>query len=115
MLHFCGWEGIPNHLEWWERYPSRMVNWAIYVEEIDLTQGRKRFPGRVLVGGFDNRPGALLHAGDRASIQAETMRLVRQAGAEALILGADCSMPEDLDPQHVRWMIEALEGENQGA
>lgn len=115
MLHFCGWEGIPNHLEWWERYPSRMVNWAIYVEEIDLTQGRKRFPGRVLVGGFDNRPGALLHAGDRASIQAETMRLVRQAGAEALILGADCSMPEDLDPQHVRWMIKALEGENQGA
>lgn len=112
LLHFCGWDGVPNHLDWWSHYPARMVNWAVYVEGCDLLQGRKRFPGRVLMGGFDNRPGALLHAGSREAIQAETRRLVRQAGAQALILGADCSVPEDLDPQHIRWVIQALEMED---
>lgn len=109
LLHLCGWEGVPNRLDWWSHYPARMVNWAVYVENLDLAQGRRRFPGRVLLGGFDNRPGMLLHAGCQADIQAETARLVREAGPQALILGADCSVPEDLEPRRIRWIVQALE------
>ena len=109
LLHLCGWDGVPNHLEWWDGYPTRMVNWAVYVEGIDLAAGRNRFPGRVLMGGFDNRPGALLHTGSREAIQAETRRILLEAGREGIILGADCSLPQDIDNAHLRWVVEAME------
>lgn len=110
LLHLCGWDGVPNHLEWWDAYPARMVNWAVYVEHIDLAQGRRRFPGRVLMGGFDNRPGTLLHVGSREDIQAHAREIVRSAGSRSLIVGADCSLPSDIDPVRIQWVIEALEG-----
>ena len=112
LLHMCGWDNIPNRLEWWDKYPAKMLNWDVHVEGVDLAQGRERFPGRVLLGGFNNRENELLHTGTREAIQAETRRLVREAGAEKLIIGADCSLPMDIDPARIRWVIEALENPN---
>ena len=112
LLHMCGWDNIPNRLEWWDKYPAKMLNWDVHVEGVDLAQGRVRFPGRVLLGGFNNRAGELLHTGTKEAIQAETRRLVREAGAEKLIIGADCSLPMDIDPARIRWVIEALENPN---
>lgn len=109
LLHICGWDNIRNHLEWWDRYPARMVNWDVDVEGVDMAQGRTRFPGRVLMGGFNNREGALLHAGSKEDIQKEAKRIVSEAGKEKLIIGADCSLPMDIDPVRIRWIIEALE------
>lgn len=109
LLHLCGWDGIPNHLEWWDRYPAKIINWDVDVEKIDMAQGRQRFPGRVLLGGFNNRAGSLLHSGAKEDIQAEARRIVAEAGAEKLIIGADCSLPSDIDPVRIRWIIEALE------
>lgn len=109
LLHFCGWDGAPNHLEWWDQYPAPMVNWAVYVENIDLAAGRSRFPGRVLMGSFDNRPQGVLYSGTKEAIQAETRRIVREAGKDGIILGADCSLPQDIDHQRIRWITEALD------
>ena len=61
------------------------------------------------MGGFDNRAGTLLHAGTRAQITAHTQRIVREAGAQGLILGADCSLPADIDLERIHWVIDALE------
>ncbi len=33
ILHCCGWAGIANHLENWQDYPAKAVNWAVYIEE----------------------------------------------------------------------------------
>lgn len=109
LLHMCGWDGIPDHLEWWENYPARMLNWDVDVEKIDLAQGRKRFPDRVLLGGFDNREGTLLPAGKKEDIKVFAKRIVREAGKKELIVGANCSLPMDIDPERIRWVIEALE------
>ena len=70
---------------------------------------RRGFPGRVLLGGFNNREGKLLHTGTKEAIQAEARRIVREAGKDRLIIGADCSLPMDIDPVRIRWVIEALE------
>ena len=112
LLHMCGWDNIPNRLDWWDHYPARMINWDVHVEGVDMAQGRSRFPDRVLLGGFNNREGELLHAGTKEAIQAEAQRIVREAGAEKLIIGADCSLPMDTDPVRIRWIIEALENMN---
>lgn len=109
LLHLCGWDNIPNRLDWWDKYPAKMVNWDVDVEGVSVAQGRERFPGRVLMGGFNNRVGTLLHAGSKEDIQAEAQRIVREAGKENLIIGADCSIPTDTDPVRIRWIIEALE------
>lgn len=109
LLHLCGWDGVPNQLDLWKDYPGRIVNWAVGVEGLSLAAGRALFPGRVVMGGFDNREGALLHRGEKERIRAFTRTLLQEAGAEGLIVGADCSLPPDIDPARIRWVIEALE------
>lgn len=109
LLHLCGWDGIPDHLEWWDKYPAKMVNWDVDVEDVSMAQGHERFPGRVIMGGFNNREGTLLHKGTKEDIQEKARAIVRDAGGKGVIVGADCSVPMDIDPQRIRWVIEALE------
>lgn len=109
LLHLCGWDGVPNQLDLWKDYPGRIVNWAVGVEGLSLAEGRSLFPGRVVMGGFDNREGALLHRGEKEQVRSFTRALLNEAGAEGLIVGADCSLPRDIDPARIRWVIEALE------
>ena len=109
LLHMCGWDGIPNQMELWAEYPAKIVNWASCVEGFGLVEGRKRFPGRTVMGGFDNRADALLPSGSKEAIQAEARRIVREAGKDGIIVAADCSLPNDINPERVRWVVEALE------
>lgn len=60
VLHCCGWAGIPNHLEVWQDYPAKAINWACFIEDMDLTQGKAFFGGKCVLGGFDNRPCGVL-------------------------------------------------------
>ena len=46
ILHCCGWAGDPNRVEVWQDYPSKAVNWAIYVENLPLKKGKEYFGGR---------------------------------------------------------------------
>lgn len=109
LLHMCGWDCIPNRLHRWDHYPTRMISWACYVENIHPAQARTRFPGKVLLGGFDNRPGTLLTDGSREEIQAHVRHIVQTAGKDELIIGADCSIPPETNPERIRWVVEALE------
>ena len=108
VLHCCGWAGIPNHLEVWQDYPAKAVNWACYVEDMNLSQGRDFFGGRCVLGGFDNRPLGVLFGGTKDEVQAETLRLVRQAGARGTILGADCTLPATVDIRRFQWVVDAV-------
>lgn len=31
-----------------------------------------------------------------------------------LIIGANCTVPRDIDPQHLQWAIEAVQKESEG-
>lgn len=108
ISHLCGWSGVKNRLECWEGLDSRVrvVNWATAVEELSLAQGKAHFAPRPVMGGFDNCPGSLLHTGGETAIKAETKRLLASVNGEA-ILGADCSLPADIDRAHIRWVVEA--------
>ncbi len=108
MLHMCGWDGLSNNLDWWD-YPSHLLSWAVYAENMSPAEARLRYPDRILVGGYDNRQGTLLHTGSKEDIQEHAREIVRTTGKDGLIIGADCSLPEDIDPQHIRWVAEALD------
>lgn len=108
VLHCCGWAGIPNHLEDWQDYPAKAINWACFIEDMDLSQGKVFFGGKCVLGGFDNRPGGVLFSGTRMEVEACTRALVQKAGTTGVILGADCTLPASIDKERIGWVVETV-------
>lgn len=108
ILHCCGWAGDKNRVEVWKDYPSKAVNWAVYVEELSLKDGKEFFGGRCVLGGFDNRKEGVLYSGTREQIKEETRKIVREAGKVGVMIGADCTVPGDISTERLRWVNEAL-------
>ena len=97
ILHICGYEGARNDVHLFTDYPAQVINWAVGPEGISLAEGRKLFGGRTVLGGFENGKEGLLYTGSQAVIQDETKRLIAEAGKVALIIGADCTIPSDIE------------------
>lgn len=113
ILHFCAWDEIKNQMQLWQDYPGRVVNWAIYVDGLDLAAGRDYFGGRTVMGGFDNRRGRVLYQGTREEVEAETRKILRDYAAatgslQGLIVGADCSFLTDFELERFNWVSQAL-------
>lgn len=110
VMHCCGWDadvaGTHNHLESWQNYPCGAVSWASSVDKLDA-KGVQAFFGKPTWGGFDNRKGKLLHVGTKEAIQAEARRLIEEAGNRGFMLGPDCSLPNDITTERIRWVVEA--------
>ena len=109
VLHCCGWAGIPNHMEVWQEYPAKAVNWACFIEDMSLSEGKKFFGGRCVLGGFDNRPQGVLYSGTREEIIAETNRILAESGRTGVILGADCTLPATVDIARFGWVVDAAQ------
>lgn len=109
ILHCCGWAGEKNRLQLWQDYPAKVINWAVFVEEMDLVEGKKFFGGKPVLGGYDNRKDGTLYSGTRAEVEDYTRKLVAQTGDNGIILGADCTLPADVDLQRIRWVLDTVE------
>ena len=70
-------------------------------------EGREIFGGRTVLGGFENGKNGLLYTGDKAAIQAETKRIIAETGTTGLVIGADCTIPSDIDEERIEWVREA--------
>ena len=115
ILHCCGWAGSKNNLELWKDYPAKCVNWAVFVENLPLPDGRFFFGDKAVLGGFETlhldetmtRYQGLLYTGTKEEIQDYTRELIRTFGKRGLMLGGDCTIGANLDHERVRWVIEA--------
>ncbi len=105
--HLCAWAGEKNNLEVWRDYPLAVFNWAVWIEGMSLAEGRDFFGGKTVMGGFDNRETGVLYSGTEETIKRATRELLAANGTRGLILGADCSLPADIDEDHIRWAAEA--------
>jgi uroporphyrinogen decarboxylase len=76
----------------------------VTVENVSLAQGRKLFDGKPVMGGFDSRKEGVLYKGSKAEIETETARIIREAGTIGTIIGADCTIPQDINIDHLRWV-----------
>ena len=108
VLHCCGWAGIPNNLEVWRDYPAAAVNWACFIENMGLSEGKEFFGGKCVLGGFDNRATGLMYNGTREEIQEFTRELVQNSGSTGVMLGADCTLPATVDVNHIQWVVDAV-------
>ena len=106
ILHICGYEGATNDLTVYENYPAKVINYASVVEGVPLSEGKKIFGGKAIIGGFDNTENGVLYRGSKEEIEKETVRLLDDAGTRGIILGADCTVPADISIEHLKWVRE---------
>lgn len=108
ILHCCGWAGDKNRLEVWRDYPAKAVNWAVFVEGLSMKEGKSFFGGKCVLGGFDNRKQGVLYRGTKEEIREFTDRLIEETGTDGFIVGADCTLPGDIDREHFKWVAERV-------
>jgi len=108
ILHCCGYDSNKNDLSVWKDYDAKAINWAVTIEKLDLAEGKKFFGGKAVIGGFDNRSGKLLHAGTKEEIQAFTEEILKKSGKVGVIIGADCTVPSDIDLERLQWVKDKV-------
>lgn len=87
-------------------YPCEVVNWGVYEQNPSLEEGKKLFPGKVLLGGLDDRAGVLVD-GPKEAIEQEVYSVLDRMGTTGFLLGADCTLPTEIPYAHIRTAVEA--------
>lgn len=105
ILHCCAWEEVANRLEDWADYHTSVVSWSRFIDGMDVCDAKKKF-GCTVWGGFDNRPNTLLYTGTRKEIEKETQRLIEEGNGSGYIIGADCSIYDELPTERIRWICD---------
>jgi uroporphyrinogen decarboxylase len=106
ILHICGYRGCKNHLGAWTGYRAKAYNWAVNVEGLSLAEGKKLFGGAAVIGGFANTADDPIYRGSRQEIEACAGKIIAETGAKGVILGADCTVPDDTPFEHFEWVRE---------
>jgi uroporphyrinogen decarboxylase len=101
LLHICG---DRMRLPLYADYPSHAVNWAATKHNLNLKQGYSVFK-RTVVGGMGDR-GVIVN-GSPEEIQQAVHKVIEDFGWRALMIGADCTVPTNIDIDHVRAAMEA--------
>ncbi len=104
LLHICG-ENV--RLAAYADYPAHAVNWGPQHNNPSLVEG-KALLGRTVIGGVDER-GPIV-TGPRPAIEAEVNATINAMGTKGFMVGAGCTVPNDIAVEHLVWAREALAG-----
>lgn len=104
ILHICGYEGCHNDLTWYQDYEATAINYAAVVEGIKLSEAKQLFNGKAIIGGLDNTENGVLYRGNRQEVEAATAAIIEDAGKLGIIIGADCTIPNDIDLERLNWV-----------
>lgn len=105
MLHICGYHGKSNNMDLYKDYDVPIFNWAVHAEGVSLSEGKKFFGGKPVCGGFAQ--DETIYKGTREEVEAEVYRYLDDAGQIGVMLGADCTVPTDIDDNRLEWVRQA--------
>jgi uroporphyrinogen decarboxylase len=106
VLHICGEPGVPNDFSAYVDYEAKAFHWAVTKSDLSLKDGKALFGGRAVMGGLDNTAEGVLYKGDRAAIEDAVERLVREADEPGVLIGADCTLPNEISYEHLKWAVQ---------
>ena len=114
ILHCCGWAGAQNNIELWQDYPVKCVNWAVFVEELPLPEGRAFFGDKAILGGFETlhldaslgKYKGIMYSGQKKEIEDFTRDTILTFGKRGLLLGGDCTIATWLDHERIKWIVD---------
>ncbi len=105
FVHICK----PSvNLQAYVDYPGDVFNWASHANDLSLRDGYALFQ-RPILGGFDDRSGVLVD-GTYAEIAAEARSIAAMNADIPFLLGADCTLPTNLDSGRIRAAVTAMRG-----
>lgn len=104
ILHICGYAHHKNDLSFYKNYEAGAYNWAVHTEGISLQEGRKLYPGKCILGGFDNNAKTVITEGSREEVEHFAGECIEESGYQSFILGADCSVPNEMNDERLRWI-----------
>jgi uroporphyrinogen decarboxylase len=104
-LHICGYAGLSNNLELYKDYDAAAINWAVHAEGVTLSEGKKLFSGKPVFGGFEQ--AAVIYTGSRAQVEKAVFDIIDEAGQTGIMIGADCTVPTDIDDNRLEWVRQA--------
>lgn len=107
ILHICGYARYTNDLSTYKDYNARIYNWATHTENIPISEGINIFKDKCVLGGFDNNPNSLIDVGSKTDIELYTKELIDKYRDNAFIIGADCSVPNDIDDENIKAVSDA--------
>ena len=105
ILHVCDYDLPYDDLTPFRDYPGDVVNASLHVgEEAWTPKQASEFFGRPFMGGLERK--GIIVDGTPEQIREEVGRVLAQ-GADRQILGADCTLPGDIDWDNIRTAIAA--------
>ena len=106
ILHICGYHGHGNDLRLYKSYDSAAaISVAVVAEGTNLKEAKKLFKGKCIIGGFSQ--DGIIYKGSREELEKATYSLLSECGQTGVILGADCTVPNDIDEERFNWVREA--------
>lgn len=105
MLHICGFAGRGNNLKLFTEFEAAVYNWAVHAEGVTLSEGKKLFGGKAVCGGFAQNQ--TIYTGTREEVEAATFNILDEAGTLGVMIGADCTVPNDIDDIRLEWVRQA--------
>lgn len=104
ILHICGYAGSVNNFAYYKDYKAKVFNWSVSTDKVSLDEGKKFFKAEAVLGGFPNTPDSLIDCGDKEELRDFALRLIKNNGFKDYIMGADCSVPNDIDDTRLRFI-----------
>jgi len=104
ILHVCDYVDGYTDLTPFLDYPGHVVNCSLKLGSETITgEGVSRLFGRPFMGGLDRH--GIITSGSAVEIKAAVDHICEEA-PKSFILGADCTLPGDLDWQRIKTAID---------
>lgn len=84
-----------------------VLNWAVHENDNDIAAGQEMYGDKVIQGGLDDRSGVLVD-GDKSEIVDFVEELKASVDLDRFILGADCTLPTEINYERIRTAVEAV-------
>ena len=105
ILHICGYDGLSNDLKLFKDFEAAAFNWDVKAEGVSLTEGKKLFGGKAVIGGFEQ--DQVIYTGTREEVEKATFDILDECGQVGTIIGAGCTLPTDIQEIRLEWVRQA--------
>lgn len=107
ILHICGYHGHGNDLTLYTSYDAAAYSVAVNAEGTTMAEAKKLFHGKAVIGGFTQ--DGVIYKGTKEELKKATWDLLDNMGQVGVVIGADCTVPNDIDDDRFNWVREASE------
>lgn len=107
ILHICGYHGHGNDLSLYTDYDAAAYSVAVNAEGTTMAEAKKLFGGKAVIGGFTQ--DGVIYQSTKEELKKATWDLLDGMGQVGVVIGADCTVPNDIDDDRLNWVREAAE------